>query len=73
MTYFSKAKIITNTSVHTGNFKKITALEDTVIHTLGSQVLTGTSASITLNSNVSLEFDMNSVKLTSGSVIAYEI
>ena len=73
MTYFSKAKIITNTSVDTGSFKKITALEDTVIHTLGSEVLTGTSTSITLNSNVSLEFDMTSVKLTSGSVIAYEI
>ena len=58
MTYFSKAKIITNTSVHTGSFKKITALEDTVIHTLGSEVLTGTSTSITLNSNVSLEFDI---------------
>ena len=43
MTYFSKAKIITNTSVHTGSFKKITALEDTVIHTLGSEVLTGTN------------------------------
>ena len=73
MTYFSKAKIITNTSVHTGSFKKITALEDTVIHTLGAEVLTGTNTSITLNSNVSLEFDMTSVKLTSGSVIAYEI
>ena len=73
MTYFSKAKIITNTSVHTGSFKIITALEDTVIHTLGSEVLTGTNTSITLNSNVSLEFDMTSVKLTSGSVIAYEI
>ena len=73
MTYFSKAKIITNTSTHSGSFKKITALEDTVIHTLGSEVLTGTSTSITLNSNVSLEFDMTSVKLTSGSGIAYEI
>ena len=71
--YYSKAKIITNTSTHSGNFKKITALENTVIHTLGSEVLTGTSTSITLNSNVSLEFDMTSVKLTSGSVIAYEI
>jgi len=71
--YYSKAKIITNNSTHTGSFKKITALENTVIHTLGSEVLTGTSTSITLNSNVSLEFDMNSVKLTSGSVIAYEI
>ena len=71
--YYSKAKIITNNSTHTGNFKKITALENTVIHTLGSEVLTGTSTTITLNSNVSLEFDMNSVKLTSGSVIAYEI
>ena len=71
--YYSKAKIITNTSTHSGNFKKITALENTVIHTLGSEVLTGTSTSITLNSNVSLEFDMTSVKLTSGSIIAYEI
>ena len=71
--YYSKAKIISNTSTHTGNFKKITALENTVIHTLGSEVLTGTSTSVTLNSNVSLEFDINSVKLTSGSVIAYEI
>ena len=71
--YYSKAKIIINTSTHSGNFKKITALENTVIHTLGSEVLTGTSTSITLNSNVSLEFDMTSVKLTSGSVIAYEI
>ena len=52
--YYSKAKIITNTSTHSGNFKKITALENTVIHTLGSEVLTGTSTSITLNSNVSL-------------------
>ena len=38
--YYSKAKIITNTSAHTGNFKKLTALVDTVINTLGSEVLT---------------------------------
>tara|TARA_R100001126_G_scaffold51054_1_gene28813 strand:- start:111 stop:329 length:219 start_codon:yes stop_codon:yes gene_type:complete len=71
--YYSKAKIITNTSTHTGNFKKLTALVDTVINTLGSEVLTGTSTSITLKHNVSLEFDMNSIKLDSGAVIAYEI
>jgi len=71
--YYSKAKIITNTSAHTGNFKKLTALVDTVINTLGSEVLTGTSTSITLKHNVSLEFDMNSIKLDSGAVIAYEI
>ena len=71
--YYSKAKIITNTSVHTGRFVKLTALVDTVINTLGSEVLTGTSTSITLKHNVSLEFDMTSVKLDSGAVIAYEI
>ena len=71
--YYSKAKIITNTSSHTGNFKKITALVDTVINTLGSDVLTGTSTSITLKHNVSLEFDIKSVKLDSGAVVAYEI
>ena len=71
--YYSKAKIITNTSTHTGNFKKITALVDTVINTLGSDVLTGTSTSITLKHNVSLEFDIKSVKLDSGAVVSYEI
>ena len=71
--YYSKAKIITNTSTHTGNFKKITALVDTVINTLGSDVLTGTSTSITLKHNVSLEFDIKSGKLDSGAGVAYEI
>ena len=71
--YYSKAKIITNTSAHTGKFKKLTALVDTVINTLGSEVLTGTSTSITLKHNVSLEFDMTSIKLDSGAVIAYGI
>ena len=71
--FYSKDKIITNTSTHTGKFKKLTALVDTVINTLGSEVLTGTSTSITLKHNVSLEFDMNSIKLDSGAVIAYEI
>ena len=40
---------------------------------LGSEILTGTSTSITLKHNVSLEFDMTSIKLDSGAVIAYEI
>ena len=71
--YYSKAKIITNTSVHTGRFVKLTALVDTVINTLGSEILTGTSSAITLKHNVSLEFDMTSIKLDSGAVIAYEI
>ena len=71
--YYSKAKIITNTSVHTGRFVKLTALVDTVIYTLGSEILTGTRTSITLKHNVSLEFDMTSIKLDSGAVIAYEI
>ena len=71
--YFSKAKIITNTNTHSGNFKKVTALVDTVINTLGSDVLTGTSTSITLKHNVSLEFDIKSIKLDSGAVVVYEI
>ena len=46
--YYSKAKIITNTNTHSGRFVKIVALVDTVINTLTSDVITGTTTSITL-------------------------
>ena len=45
--YYSKAKIITNTNTHSGRFVKIVALVDTVINTLTSDVITGTTTSIT--------------------------
>ena len=73
MTYYPAAEIINDTAAHTGRFGCIKALQDSVINTLESEVLTGTSTSITLKHNVSLEFDMNSIKLDSGAVIAYEI
>jgi|TARA_B100001094_G_C18098125_1_gene754175 hypothetical protein len=71
--YYSKAKIITNTNTHSGRFVKIVALVDTVINTLTSDVITGTTTSITLKHNVSLEVDCTAIKLDSGAVIAYTI
>ena len=71
MDIFTTAKILTGTSVHSGKFAKIVALEDTVINTLTSDVITGTLSSVNLGKNVAIELDVLSIKLSSGSVIAY--
>tara|TARA_A100000172_G_scaffold42978_1_gene26396 strand:+ start:827 stop:1045 length:219 start_codon:yes stop_codon:yes gene_type:complete len=70
---YSTAKIITNTNTHSGRFVKIVALVDTVINTLTSEVITGTTTGITLKHNVALEINCTSIKLDSGAVIAYTI
>tara|TARA_R100001510_G_C7599922_1_gene166848 strand:+ start:199 stop:420 length:222 start_codon:yes stop_codon:yes gene_type:complete len=71
MIIYTKAKILTGTAVHSGNFGRIVALEDTVINTLTSDVISGTLSGVNLSSNVSIDLDILSIKLDSGSVIAY--
>ncbi|BAQ92399.1 hypothetical protein [uncultured Mediterranean phage uvMED] len=69
--HYSAAKIIDDQATHTGRFQCVKALEDTVIHTLVSENITGTKSAVTINSNCSIEGVITSIKLTSGSVIAY--
>ena len=69
--YYSKAKIITNTSAHTGRFGCLQALKDSEIATLVAENISGDLTSIDLKSNCKIEGVITSITLASGTVIAY--
>ena len=73
MSYYPDAKIINDTSAHTGRFGCIKALQESVINTLDAENITGDLTSLQFKSNTAIEGVITSVKLDSGTVIAYLI
>ena len=73
MSYYPAAKIINDTSAHTGRFGCIQALKDSEIATLVAENVTGDLTSIDLKSNCKIEGLITSITLTSGTVIAYSL
>jgi hypothetical protein len=71
MSYYPKAKIINDTSAHTGRFGKIVALQDSVIATLVAENIIGDLTSLQFKSTAEIEGVVTSITLTSGTVIAY--
>tara|TARA_Y100000401_G_C8255179_1_gene190348 strand:- start:443 stop:664 length:222 start_codon:yes stop_codon:yes gene_type:complete len=73
MTYYPAAKIINDTSAHTGRFGCVQALKDSEIDTLVAENISGDLTSIDLKSNCKIEGVITSITLTSGTVIAYKL
>ena len=71
MTYYPAAKIINDTSAHTGRFGCVQALKDSEIATLVAENVSGDLTSIDLKSNCKIEGVITSITLASGTVIAY--
>ena len=71
MSYYPAAKIINDTSAHTGRFGCVQALKDSEIATLVAENVSGDLTSIDLKSNCKIEGVITSITLASGSVIAY--
>ena len=72
MNNYPAAKIINDTATHTGRFGKIVALQDSIL-TLQSPNINGDLTSIQFNTNRPIEGIITSIKLDSGTVIAYRI
>lgn len=73
----TKGRILTNTAAQTGRFVKIMALEDSVIASMTSSVITengsSTISAINMSASTFIEgLEITSITLTSGTVIAYE-
>tara|TARA_Y100001951_G_C11118377_1_gene171394 strand:- start:345 stop:572 length:228 start_codon:yes stop_codon:yes gene_type:complete len=68
---YPAAKIINDTDAHTGRFGKIVALQDSVINTLVAENITGDLTSLQFKSTAEIGGVITSVKLDSGTVIAY--
>ena len=71
MTYYPAAKIINDTSAHTGRFGCVQAIKDSEIATLVAENITGDLTSIDLKSNCKIEGIITSITLASGTVVAY--
>ena len=71
MSYYTAAKIINDTSAHTGRFGCVQALKDSEIATLVAENVSGDLTSIDLKSNCKIEGVITSITLASGTVIAY--
>ena len=71
MSYYPAAKIINDTSAHTGRFGGVEALKDSEIATLVAENVSGDLTSIDLKSNCKIEGVITSITLASGTVIAY--
>ena len=63
MTYYPAAKIINDTSAHTGRFGCVQALKDSEIATLVAENITGDLTSIDLKSNCKIEGVITSITL----------
>jgi hypothetical protein len=72
MNYFPAAKIINDTATHTGRFGKIVALQDSIISIAGPNI-SGDLTSLQFNTNRPIEGVITSIKLDSGTVIAYRL
>ena len=68
---YPAAKIINDTDTHTGRFACICALQDSVINTLVAENITGDLTGLQFKSNTTIAGVITSVKLDSGTVIAY--
>ena len=68
---YPAAKIINDTDAHTGRFGKIVALQDSVINTLVAENITGDLTLLQFKSTAEIGGVITSVKLDSGTVIAY--
>ena len=64
-------QIINDTDAHTGRFGCIQAIKDSEIATLVAENITGDLTSLQFKSNTAIEGVITSVKLDSGTVIAY--
>ena len=73
MNYYPAAKIINDTATHTGRFGKIVALQNSIINTLESPNISGDLTSLQFNTNRPIEGIITSIKLDSGTVIAYQL
>ena len=73
MTYYPAAKIINDTAAHTGRFGCIKALQDSVINTLVAENISGDLTSLQFKSTAEICGVITSVKLDSGTVIAYSL
>ena len=70
---YPAAKIINDTAAHTGRFGKIVAIQDSVINTLVAENITGDLTSLQFISTAEICGVITSVKLDSGTVIAYSL
>ncbi len=68
---FAAAKIINDTSAHTGRFGKVVALNDSVINTLVAEDISGDLTGISVSATGEICGVITSVKLDSGTVVAY--
>jgi hypothetical protein len=66
------SKVINDTDRHTGKWKVVTALADAVIDEYEDSKMTGSLSGITLKQGASVAGLVTVIKLTSGTVIAYE-
>jgi len=73
MNYYPAAKIINDTSAHTGRFGCVQAIKDSEIATLVAENVTGDLTSIDLKSNCKIEGVITSITLASGTVVAYSL
>ena len=73
MTYYPAAKIINDTAAHRGRFGCIKALHDSVINTLVAENISGDLTSLQFKSTAEICGVITSVKLDSGTVIAYSL
>ncbi len=73
MSYYPAAKIINDTSEHTGRFGCVQAIKDSEIATLVAENVTGDLTSIDLKSNCKIEGVITSITLASGTVVAYSL
>ena len=70
---YPAAKIINDTAAHTGRFGKVVALNDAVINTLVAENITGYLTGISVSATGEVCGVITSVKLDSGTVIAYSL
>ncbi len=73
MNYYPAAKIINDTNTHTGRFGCIKPLQDSVINTIQGPNILGDTTSINLKNQTFIEGVITSIKLDSGTVIAYRL
>tara|TARA_R100001443_G_scaffold9790_2_gene19426 strand:+ start:3067 stop:3297 length:231 start_codon:yes stop_codon:yes gene_type:complete len=70
---YPAAKIINDTNAHTGRFGKVVALNNAVLNTVVAENINGDLTAINLNATAEICGVITSVKLDSGTVIAYSL
>ena len=66
------SKVISDTARHSGKWKVIHILADTIFNEYTDSVMSGNFLGVTIKQGTTLGGDISVIKLTSGTIICYE-